>query len=185
MPHANVAANSNLGVGMKTYEKALIVVLLPLAAVGCSAVPSNSDTIACRRFTRMQECVAVPMASVEEDKSAKAFLSPADGTSRVYLVRPYTTSPKDKAQVFVDGKPVAQLGPLTYAVIDVSPGKHRLSANTDVNSDFELNVRKGDIHYVQYQLNLLFNTVTGEMKLLDENAGQQKVMATKRVALSP
>lgn len=135
----------------------------------------------CRIFGHMRECIGVTMASTEADAAAKRFAPPNAGTARVYLVRPYAQEPKKKSDVFLNGKPVAVLGPATYAMFDVRPGRNILRVNTENDVEMLLESEPERIYFVQYQLDLLFNTVTPRLQVLRQEDGKDKVRRGRRV----
>jgi hypothetical protein len=129
----------------------------------------------------MQDCIAVPLADQTEDAEAKRFLPPDGDKARLYIVRPYTQEQREKSSVFLDGRQVALLAPLTYVTLDVKPGAHQIALHTQGNTEIQLDVARGKVYYIQYQLNIHFNTVTGVVKILDEKEGESKVLLSKKV----
>lgn len=131
----------------------------------------------------MHECVVVPLASPEEDVDAKRFAPVPAGTIRIYLVRPYTQEPTKVSRVVLDGKPVAELAPLTFAVLDVAPGRHQLQVQTGDSREAALDVNATDTIYLSYQLDLLFNTTTGKLSVVPADTAQASVRQSRKVAL--
>jgi hypothetical protein len=127
--------------------------------------------VPCRRLGGIRECVAVPLTDSKIDKAAKTFEPPAEGKSRTYIVRPYTTEPKKKSEVFVDGQLAAHIAPAIYVVLTVSLGQHHIKVQTEHSTEIQVNVAPGELRHLKYQLNLLFNTVTGELAVLGEKSG--------------
>lgn len=134
----------------------------------------------CKRITRRTDCIAVPLASTEEDRNAKSFSKPASEAARIYIVRPYTQEPKAKSEVYVDGKFVGVLGPLTFLFFEVPAGRHTVKIRTGQDSDIELEARSQQNLFLQYQLNQWLGRITGETKVLSDEAGQAKVSKANR-----
>src|SRR5437016_6313028 len=97
-------------------------VLLTLVATAWPCARAQDAVVPCRRFGRQIDCVAVPLAMPAEDAQAKQFGAPASTMSKIYLARPSTMGPKQKSDIFLDGKWIGSLAPMTYLVIETSPG---------------------------------------------------------------
>lgn len=147
----------------------------------CAVPPLHEGYVPCRIFGHLRECVGVPMASKEADAAAKRFLPPVGGRARIYLARPYMQESKKKSGVFLNGKRVAVLGPATYAMFDVPPGRNVFRVNTESDAQLALEAEPGRSYYLQYQLNLLFNTVTPRLTMLQEENGRDTVLRARRV----
>lgn len=143
-------------------------------------VNAEENYFDCKRITRWTDCIAVPLASPEEDSNAKLFSKPASGTARIYLVRPHTQEPKAKAEVYVDGKFIGVLGPLTFLSLEVPAGRHTVLVRTDRDFGIELEAHSNQNLFLQYQLNQWLGRITGQTKLLSDEDGQAKVSKTKR-----
>ncbi len=156
-----------------------IIVVLIVSA--CAAPPVQDGFVSCWRLTRMSQCITVPLADQSADREAKQFIVPSNGKAQLYLARPYTQEPRRKTDVFLDGQRVAELAPLTYIVLDVLPGKHRLKVQTnDEIATLDIDVSENSIYYVQHQIDLLFNTVSARLKVVQEGDAQARILATKR-----
>ena len=136
--------------------------------------------VPCQRFGGIKQCISVPLAERADDAAAKKF-QPSIGNARVYVVRPYMTEPQKKSEVFLDGQCAAEIAPATYVVLNMNPGAHRIRVHTDQDADVSLNVAAGGLYYVKYQLNLLFNTVHGELTILDDQRGESQILKSKLI----
>jgi hypothetical protein len=162
-------------------RKAMIAAVSGLLAVSFLATAQAEENyFKCMRIGRWTDCIVVPMANVEEDKAAKLFQPPAYESARLYIARPYTQEPKEKSEVFVDGKPVGLLGPLTYLVIDVPVGRHEVKIWTGDEAVIHVDVQSQQILYVQYALNLWLGTITGKTTVLDEKTGKERMLRLKK-----
>lgn len=173
---------------MPTFRRRTVAPLAVIAAVVLTACapPKIADGYQpCKQLWRTKECVAVPLAPPDEDREAKQFAAAPDRKARIYLVRPYTQKPKQTSRVLLDGKPVAELAPLTFAVLEVTPGSHRLGVQTGDGQEVILDLRAYDVTYVQYQLDILFNTTTGKLTILPADEAQARVRQARKIAPRP
>jgi hypothetical protein len=60
-------------------------------------------------------------------------------------MRPYKQEWKNRTRVYVDGNPVAALGPATYAVLDLRPGAHRIVFDSGERSELSAVVEAGKL----------------------------------------
>jgi hypothetical protein len=160
------------------------VLALALAGMHLAAQAEEENAVPCWMFTRIQNCIEVPLASMEEDNLAKAFSTPSDGTANIYIVRPYITSPRQTTELSLDGNKVGVLGPLTYAVLNVARGKHRISTLGNGQTDLEIEVEAGTVVFVQYSIRILFNTSTDTLKVIGEDDGRKRVSYSKKISSS-
>ncbi|WP_162256934.1 hypothetical protein [Noviherbaspirillum sp. Root189] len=103
----------------------------------------------------------------------------------MYIARPYTLEQKKKSKVFVDGKPVGLLEPLTYLVLDVPVGRHEVRIRTGDEAVIHLDVELQQILYVQYSLSLWLGTITGKTTVLEKDKGKEKILPLLRAASIP
>lgn len=162
--------------------KPLLVMIGALVLSACTPPKVNDAYQPCRRLGRTQECVVVPLAGVDEDGDAKRFAPPGAGKVRIYFLRPYMQEPKKKSRLYLDERLVAELAPKTFALLDVAPGQHRLTVQTDDSPDVVLDINASETTYVQYQLDLFLNTTTGKLTVLPADSAQEKVRQSRRVA---
>lgn len=157
-----------------------------IATIGIAAllsftyVQAEEKYFDCKRITRWTDCIAVPLASKEEDKDSKSFSRPANEVARIYIVRPYTHEPKAKSEVYVDGKFIGVLGPLTFLSLELLPGRHTVMVRTGHATVVEVEARSQQNLFLQYQLNQWLGRITGETKVLSDEAGQAKVRKANR-----
>lgn len=165
----------------------LAFALLSLFATAWPCAQAQDAVVPCRRFWRQTECVAVPLAMPAEDAQAKQFGSPSSAMSKIYLTRPGTMAPKQKSDIFVDGKWIGSLAPMTYLVIETSPGAHVIAAHMrqeqQEQQDFSmsLNVAGEKNTYIQEQLHQLFNTEKIVFEIVDQKTGQTDVLKSRLI----
>lgn len=148
-------------------------------------VQADDGFFTCTRIARATKCVDVRRASIDEDRVAKLFNAPPGEMAGVYIVRPYTQEPKSASEVFIDDKLVGVLGPLTYVALYLPAGSHTVKIRTNQDTAMHFELQPQQILYLQYQLNLWLNSVTGEIKVLDKELGQSKVLKSRRAAVMP
>lgn len=135
--------------------------------------------VLCYRLGDWINCVAAPLASEENDKAAKAFSAPAEGKGALYLVRRYTDEPKKRAEVFLDGKRLSQLVPKTYLLVQMDPGRHKLTVGTDHDVELELQVTAGSTYFVEYRPGRMDRLIKKELFLTNQEAGRTSVLKTQ------
>lgn len=166
---------------MNEIEQTLLVLLTSVTLMFPIHAYAEDSFVPCRRFGRLQDCIAVPLAEKAEDTKAKQFQAPVAAKSRIYIVRPYLQEQKKKSSLLIDGQAITEIAPMTYVVLDVNPGVHRITLNTHDNTELQLDLEAGKVYYIQYKLTVWFETVTGHLTLLDEKKGKSQVLESKRV----
>lgn len=166
---------TEMGKPMKSIS--LVIVSTVLAA--CTSAPMKEGFAPCNRLGKIRQCVTVPLALAEEDGAAKRFQA-VPNKARIYLVRPFTQEPIKRSQVFVDQQLAAEMAPLTYVVIDVDPGLHRIGVRTDVDAAISLRTDPGQLYYIQYSLSQLFGNYSGKLETMDEVTGQSAILKSKK-----
>ncbi|WP_286758182.1 DUF2846 domain-containing protein [Ralstonia sp. RL] len=157
--------------------------LIALFAMSCAlhGAQAGDAGTPCRRLLRAVQCATVPLAGADEDAEAKRFQPPPDGRARVYVLRPGTMAPAVKSTILLDGRPMRELAPQTYAVIDTSAGTHRIAARTDRDAEIELDLEPGRIRYVENRFSLLFFTVSGQLRPLEAQPAQAAIAQSRLV----
>ena len=162
---------------MKFIQRKLARLLAFSIVLGSPLSAHSEDVfVPCSHLGRLKQCITVSLSDPSKDVAAKKFQPSMDGKGKIYVVRPYTNQPREKSDIFLDGKLAAEMAPSTYVVLDAEPGEHRVRVHTDDDSEVVLNVLPGHIYYVKYQLDLLFNTISGKLAILDEREGQTQIL---------
>ena len=158
-----------------------------LLALGMTISFANAQDafVPCRRFLHQIECVTVPLATSGDDADAKQFVAPSNGLGKIYLIRPGTMEPKQKTEIFLDGKWVANLAPMTYLVMETNAGMHTIGSNRQAASSLSLNVAGDKDTYVKEQLYQLFNSEKIVFEIVDQHAGQADVLNSKLISMVP
>jgi len=125
---------------------------------------------------------AVRLASAESDAAAKQFV-PAEGRANVYIAR--SNDPAGGVASFtltIDGKTIGPIGPGTFYLVVVDPGKHSLTAAATLNSaKATLEVQAGKNYF--YEITSTGSGLTAQPSLgivLIEEMGKMMVRQDKR-----
>lgn len=157
---------------------------LVLFSIGMMVSSANAQDsfVPCRRFLHKVECVVVPLATPAEDAWAKQFTRPPSGMAKIYLIRPGTMEPKQKSEIFLDGKWFASLAPMTYLVMEANPGSHTLGYDQQHTSTLKFDVADDQNIYVKEQLYQFFNDKKIVFEILDQQAGQADVLKSTLIS---
>ncbi len=133
----------------------------------------------------MRECIAVPLASENEDALAKQFALPAGDGGTLYLVRPYTTAARKKSRVYIDEKFIAELAPMSYLAFHLGSGLHRVKLQTEDAVDTPLQIDSGKNYFLEYDLSLWLGVLSGQLELLNAERGQAMILQSRLAKLRP
>ncbi len=125
-------------------------------------------------------CASVPMASLEEDASAKKFEVSPD-QSRIYVYRNESFGGAVKIPVTLDGKMMGQTAAKTYFMWDVAPGEHTVSCVGENVMELKLNARPGSSHFVWQEMKMGMWSAGCALHEVDAATGQEAVMSTKLI----
>ena len=169
-----------------TYSTRILFIYI-LLALGMTISSANAQDalVPCRRFLHQIECVTVPLATSGEDADAKQFVAPTNGLGKIYLIRPGTMEPKQKTEIFLDGKWIANLAPMTYLVMEASSGTHTVSSNLQAASSLSLDVTGDKNTYVKEQLYQFFNSEKIVFEIVDQHTGQADVLKSALISKVP
>ena len=130
--------------------------------------------------TYLTGCASVPMASVEKDNERKEFALPPQESAGLYIYRNSTFGGALKKTVFVDGGFVGETAPMTYFYIDVKPGIHVLSTESEFsNNDLELNTKGGQNYFVRQYIKFGVFVGGANLELVSGEEGKQGVLECK------
>jgi uncharacterized protein YceK len=126
-------------------------------------------------------CASVPMASVDADKSAKAFTAPSDGSSNLYIYRNESMGSAIKLPLLLDGVAIGDTAAHTYVLKTVQPGKHVLTSKGEKDSTFDLDVTAGENYFFWQEVKMGMMAARSELHLVDEAAGKKGVGSCKLI----
>jgi len=130
--------------------------------------------------TYLTGCATVPMASVEKDNERKEFALPPQESAGLYIYRNTRLGGALKKTVFVDGRSVGETAPMTYFYMDVEPGVHVLSTESEFsNNDLEIKTRGGQNYFVRQYIKIGVFVGGANLELVSEEEGKQGVLECK------
>lgn len=125
-------------------------------------------------------CASVPMASMEEDNARKEFSSPSQGTAGLYVYRNSSFGGALKKTVFIDDVLLGETAPMSYFYKEVSPGKHKLSTESEFsNNDLTLDFEKGNNYFVRQYIKMGLFVGGANLELVSEEVGKNGVRECK------
>jgi hypothetical protein len=127
-------------------------------------------------------CAAVPMASVDEDASAKLF-QVKPGKSNIYLYRNETFGAAVAMTVSLDGKVMGRTGPQTFFLWEVDPGPHVIASHTENLSRITIDAKEGRNHYVWQEVKMGMWQPGSLLQEVKEGEGRKSVLECKRATV--
>jgi hypothetical protein len=124
-------------------------------------------------------CAAVPMASIEDDASAKRF-QPAPGRANIYVYRNETFGGAVAITLSLDGKVMGRTGPQTFFVWDVAPGRHDIVSHSENTSKITVDAKAGRNHYVWQEVKMGMWQPGSLLQEVSEEQGRKGVLECKR-----
>ncbi|MBS0519654.1 MAG: hypothetical protein JSR90_13260 [Proteobacteria bacterium] len=126
-------------------------------------------------------CASVPMAGPQANQEGKRFDPPATGSGAVYVYRPGWMALARTADVGVAGGYHAELAPDTYFRLEGPPGPIDLVCKADNTAEQQIDVRSGEIRYVEVVMNAGLWGAQCSLREVAPNEGQSAVLRSKRV----
>lgn len=125
-------------------------------------------------------CASVPMASVERDTAAKTFAVKPD-KANIYVYRNETIGSAVKMPLALNGKLVGDTGPMTYLVLEVSPGAHTLLSKTENDSSLTIDAAAGRNYFVWQEVKMGMFAARSALQQVDEAKGKAAVAECKLI----
>jgi hypothetical protein len=124
-------------------------------------------------------CAAVPMASLQDDASAKQFAA-KKGSANIYLYRNETFGAAVAMTVSLDGKVMGRTGPQTYFLWEVAPGKHEIASHTENTARLTIEAKDGQNHYVWQEVKMGMWQPGSQLLEVGDEQGRKGVLECKR-----
>jgi len=122
-------------------------------------------------------CASVPMASMEEDRLRKEFSPPPEGMAGLYIYRNTNMGGALKKTIKVDGEVLGESGPMTYFYIDVTPGSHTLSTESEFSdNDLVITTEAGHNYFVHQHIKLGVFVGGAKFELVSAEEGKEGVL---------
>jgi Protein of unknown function (DUF2846) len=126
-------------------------------------------------------CASVPMAGADADAKAKTFVAPSDGHANLYIYRSESMGGAIKMPLLLDNMSIGDTGPHTYAVRQVTPGKHTVVSKTEQDVAFDIDAQAGQNYYVWQEVKMGVWAARSALHLVDEKTGEEAVMQCKLI----
>lgn len=126
-------------------------------------------------------CASVPMASRQEDTSAKAF-TPSAGMAGLYIYRNEYRGGAIKMQVTVDGKVLGKTVAYSYLYTQLAPGKHIVTADGGNTDQIKVDAIAGQNIFIRQGIKAGFAAAGSSMRVVDVQEGQAGVMECSMVS---
>jgi len=125
----------------------------------------------------LSACASVPMASMDEDRLRKEFSPPPGGMAGLYIYRNTNMGGALKKTIKVDGKVVGETGPMTYFYIDLTPGSHTLSTESEFSdNDLVITTEAGQNYFVHQHMKLGVFVGGAKFELVPAEEGKDGVL---------
>lgn len=125
-------------------------------------------------------CASVPMASQQEDITAKKYEVPA-GKSNIYIYRNESFGGAIKMPVVIDDKIAGDTAAKTFILKTVEPGKHTIISKTENDAMLEISTDSDKNYYVWQEVKMGVWSARSKLHLVDEVTGQKGVSQCKLV----
>jgi Protein of unknown function (DUF2846) len=126
-------------------------------------------------------CASVPMASVDADAKAKTFVAPPAGQANIYVYRNETFGSAIKMPLLLDNQSIGDTGPHTYALRQVSPGKHTITSKTEKDATLDVDAQAGKNYYVWQEVKMGAFAARSALHLVDDQTGEDGVKQCKLI----
>ena len=127
----------------------------------------------------LQGCASVPMASLNEDSSAKEFkVDPVK--SSIYVYRHENFGGAISMTVSLDGRVAGQSASKTYFLWEVEPGEHEVGSIAENNVTLKLKTEPGKAYYVWQEVKMGFWMARSALHEVDEETARKAIAECKR-----
>jgi len=125
-------------------------------------------------------CASVPMGSKEEDSARKEFSPPSQGMAGLYIYRHSIFGSSLKKAIYVDDIFIGESASRTYFYVEVQPGKHKLSTQSEFsNNDLIIDTESGRNYFIQQYIKVGVFVGGANFELALEEAGKRGVRKSK------
>lgn len=124
-------------------------------------------------------CASVPMTSLQDDASGKAFVVP-EGKSNIYLYRNETLGAAIPVTISFDGKLAGQTASMTYFLWTVEPGNHEITCNAENTETLKLSTSPGKNYYVWQEMKMGMWMARCALSEKSDEEGRKGVQECKR-----
>ncbi len=124
-------------------------------------------------------CASVPMESPEKNQQLKAFPTPPQDQSGLYIFRDSMLGASLKKTVSVDGQVIGETAPKTYFYRLLTPGQHVLSTESEFgDNSLDLTTEGGKNYYVRQYIKMGVLAGGANLEQVSEADGKKGVEGT-------
>jgi len=127
----------------------------------------------------LQGCASVPMASMNEDASAKEF-KPDPDKANIYVYRNENFGSAITMTVSLDGRVAGQSGPKTYFLLQAQPGEHEVGSIAENSVSLKLKTEAGKAYYVWQEVKMGLWMARSALHEVDEETARKAIVECKR-----
>ncbi len=131
----------------------------------------------------LQGCASVPMASLNEDSTAKEFRIDPQKSS-IYVYRNENFGGAVPMTVSLDGRVAGQTGAKTFFLWEVGPGEHEIGSISENNVTLKLKTEAGKAYYVWQEVKMGFWMARSALHEVDEETARKAIAECKRAQSS-
>ena len=125
-------------------------------------------------------CASVPLASTETDAARKRFDPPTEEKAGVYVYRTSSIGQALKKTVCVDEIPLGRTAPNTYFYIEVDPGKHTVSTESEFGyNSLDFIADAGVNYFFEQYLKMGIFVGGANVKAVSQEKGKAEVLKCK------
>jgi Protein of unknown function (DUF2846) len=126
-------------------------------------------------------CASVPMATKEQDASAKAFSIPAPDKAGLYIYRDSFVGQALRKVVSIDGKVVGTTANKTYFFLELAPGSHTLTTESEFgDNSLVLQASGGTNYYVRQYIKMGVFVGGSALEMVSEEDGKKAILTCER-----
>lgn len=123
-------------------------------------------------------CASVPMASVEESGSRKAFAPPPADKAALYIFRDSSLGGSLKKTLYVNGEVIGESAPKTFFYRQVTPGTTTISTESEFSeNDLSVETRGGQNYFIRQYIRIGVFVGGANLELVGEEEGREGVRA--------
>jgi len=125
-------------------------------------------------------CTHVPLASAEEDASAKTFETRPEWCG-MYVFREGSLGGSTELELTLDGYLIGATAGGDYLFTWLRPGKHTLASRTDEDMALSFQAKAGGLVFIRQEGEMGYWTFASRLTLVSAEEGQRAVLGCLRV----
>lgn len=122
-------------------------------------------------------CASVKMASKEEDTSLKEFKLPPPDRAGLYIFRNSFLGQMLSRPLYVDGNLIGETANGVYFYLNLSPGKHFISTESEFGKNsITFEAEGGKNYFAEQYIKMGIFSGGSDVEMVDEKVGMQQVL---------